>query len=370
YAAKSGKEIALIEKNDYLGGCIKSFKPYADSDFFTELGAHTIYSSYATMIEALKEMNMESSILPQTKAKYLFVENSKISSIYSRLHPLDLLTHVFKASKYVKNKMTVKDYYSAIVGKKNYDDLVGPMTSAVICQTSDNVAADLLLKKRPKDKSLPRSFSIAGGLSTYINNAVAKKNVEVRLSTTVTGITKDSDGYTVSLYKDEVLRGKQLVIATDALTAGKLLNPISQKLSELLSQLPHHPSYALGLSAEVSKIGVPPFSYMIAKNMPFRSGVSRDVVPHNKYRGVTFHLKENAGHDVAKSMLSLSGDAVEARESYILPELRLGHHEWKAEVEKLATEIPNFHLLGNFFEGLSMEDCAIRAKEEALRATR
>ncbi len=48
YAAKTGKQVLVIDKKDYAGGCVKSLR---HEDFWVELGGHTIYNSYMTFIK-------------------------------------------------------------------------------------------------------------------------------------------------------------------------------------------------------------------------------------------------------------------------------------------------------------------------------
>ncbi len=48
---------------------------------------------------------------------------------------------------------------------------------------------------------------------------------------------------------------------------------------------------------------------------------------------------------------------------FTLPKLKVGHQEWLERLLTVSDSIGKFHLLGNFFGGLSMEDCALRAKD-------
>jgi hypothetical protein len=105
----------------------------------------------------------------------------------------------------------------------------------------------------------------------------------------------------------------------------------------------------------------------------FFSVVSRDTVPHEKYRGFTFHFKPGIltceqKINKASSILHIkSGQIIEMNEKLnIVPSLRLGHYALIDEIDSLLKG-DHLFLSGNYFAGLSIEDCVSRSKSEVER---
>ncbi len=378
FAAKSGKSVIILEKRVYPGGCIQTVRPYTDSSFFAELGAHTIYSSYGTILEMIGALGLKESAVPHLKPGYFMYENGRMSSIFSHLNFLEGLGSILRFTLYKKAGMTVKEYYTKVFGVKNYENLIHPMTSAVICQDSADVAADLLLKSRKKDKSYPRAFSFQGGLQSLLEKAAAGNGIVLHTLVSAISIEQKDGKFTINTGQG-VFTANKLALATDAHSAANLLagwqNPPEgiPVLAALLNELPMKKSVAFCVSAPADKMKIPLFGYVIAKDCHFRAVVSRDVIKDELYRGATFYFKPETSAaeypGTAYDVLRIGREQLLNTETaeFVLPELRVTHEKWRKKVEKLA-RIKNFHLLGNFFGGLALEDCAIRAKSEAERA--
>ena len=58
---------------------------------------------------------------------------------------------------------------------------------------------------------------------------------------------------------------------------------------------------------------------------------------------------------------SLEAETVEAKHK--LPLIRIGHTERMAKIKQLAIET-GIYITGNYFNGLSLEDCVERSKQE------
>ena len=77
----------------------------------------------------------------------------------------ELLRGMPSAFRASKDGQTVYSYYSRIVGRKNYGEVLGPMLAAVPSQSADAFPAAMLFKSRAsRRKDFPRSFTISGGL--------------------------------------------------------------------------------------------------------------------------------------------------------------------------------------------------------------
>lgn len=54
FAAKKGKQVLVLEGDEAPGGCIRTVYPYPG--YYMEIGGHTIYNSYATIIEMMADL--------------------------------------------------------------------------------------------------------------------------------------------------------------------------------------------------------------------------------------------------------------------------------------------------------------------------
>jgi protoporphyrinogen oxidase len=374
YAASRGFSVHILESSSRIGGAIHSIP--LPSGSFWELGAHTIYSSYMTIIDVLKACNLINKIIPHTSKGYYIHNNGKIVSILSQLNLPMALLGAARMLRGNKNERTVKDYYSKLFGKRNFNKVINPILSAVICQDASEVSAELLLKSRAKDKTVPRSFTFQGGQSVLLESIANSDKITIHYSELATIVEQTSDGYTVKTANGNTYRTKNLAIAVDSGTASLLLSKFTD-ISELLREIELKQSVAVLFEAAAENYKLKPFSYIISNSGEFRGMVSRDVIDFSrkanlpKYRAATLHFAPEVEYTEAMRKLKPAfgiGETTELTlhvESFTLPKLTPEHRQRLLKLENKLKKIKNFHLLGNFFSGLSMEDCAIRAKSEA-----
>ena len=369
YAACYGKKVTVLEKRNMAGGCL--YTTFLKDGFFTETGAHTLYPGYAVIIEMIKNLGLEADILPQKPQGYKMLVRGKITSLFSQMSLPGLLLTPFRKIGLKKEGKSVRDYYSTLLGRRNYERLVHPATSAVICQDSALVAADLLLKKRPKDKDLPRSFSMKEGMGFFMEKAAKTHGLSFFGGETVQTVEKNGSVWRIKTEKLEI-EAEHLVLAAEAPTAAHLIKTVSPELATHLHKLYMTEDTAFSVATEKANMTLAPFSYIISTDTLYRSVVSRDVIEDANYRGFTVHFKERAFERELPALYGILGikdvNALSTfTHTFCLPRLAVGHAEWQRELFGLIGAIDNFDLLGNYFGGLSLEDCAIRGKEAALK---
>jgi UDP-galactopyranose mutase len=363
--AKKGK-VLILEKEDILGGMIRTVYPFGGS-FFAELGAHTIYRSYGTIIKIIGELFPKAAILPHKNPGYFIKYNGEILSLFSQLSLWGLLKGGIKLPFYSKENKSVREYYS-IFGA-NYERVIEPAFSAIICQDAAEAAADVVMKSRAaKAKGYPRAFTLAGGLSALIYKIAAQDNITVRLSTEAARIVKNGESWAVITAEGEEYAAKHLAVAVDAPAAAKLLEWSGQP-AEILKAFPMVFSKAFLFAANKKDYTFPPFGYIISRDGDFRGMVSRDAVYDAEFRAATLHFLDSFEPVDAflklKPLFGITGDVYTQSERFSLPRLLSGHRKRAEKLEESLKGLKNLHLLGNFFGGLSMEDCAIRAEKEA-----
>jgi len=367
--AKTGKSILILDKKDYAGGCVKTIR---HEDFWVELGGHTIYNSYKTFITTLRELGIEDKFLPREKAAFKMYKDNSVVPLMSSLSKIEAAFNVPKMFFKKKPGHTVREYYSSVLGKNNYENMFSPMLQAVISQDASDFPADMLLKKRERDDTAPRNFTLTGGMSSFIEAVSALDNVTVYSSTEAVDITTEDGKYVVETHCGKKYTADNITLACPPIFAGKLLANIAPDLSELLKQIPAAKVETLGIIVDKSDVTVDNFSFVIAKDDDFTSAVSRDIIAHDKYRGFAFHFRGDKLDKEAKltkieDVLGMDRGAIVASAETIhySPTLGMDHKGRVAKIDKALENYKSIKIVGNYFGGIAIEDCALRAFSNA-----
>lgn len=239
------------------------------------MGGHTIYNSYKSFIISLRELGLEEKFLPREKASFKMYEDGKINKITAGLNKFELITNVPKMLFMKKEGNSVRKYYSSILGKNNYENMFYGMLQAVISQDASDFPADMLLKKRDRDKTAPRNFTLKGGMSAFIEAVADMENVTVLTDSEAVDVRFENGTYTVETSKGETYTAPNLTLACPPPVAGKLIAKTAPEVSEILSGIKGAKVETMGVIIDKNDISIEPFSFIIAKNDVFTSAVSR-----------------------------------------------------------------------------------------------
>jgi len=120
-------------------------------------------------------------------------------------------------------------------------------------------------------------------------------------------------------------------------------------------------------------LSLAPAAGIIAVDDDFYSAVSRDFVPHSHLRGFTFHFKPGLLSDEDKLQricTVLDVDTTDLQYVFYktnrLPAPDMGHHLLMDEMDALLADLP-LALVGNYFDGVAVEDCLERVETEWAR---
>jgi oxygen-dependent protoporphyrinogen oxidase len=373
-SAKRGVPTLVLEGSGRIGGCINSLTFPGSGGFWTEGGSHSCFNSYGHLIDDLGELGLLQRLVPKGKLRYSLWRGGERRSIFSALHPLELtfsLPRLFSAKKARKG---VAEFYAAGLGRRNYRDLFGPAFRAVICQEPDEFPADLLFRRRARRKELARSFTFPGGLSDIPRAIADQKTLEIRTGQEVSEVRRADKGYQVLLADGSLLGGRHLTLAVPPDTAAALLGKGFRELGTLIGQIGISRIETLALCVAIADVGhLPPLAGLISVDDAFYSMVSRDYLPDERYRGFTFHFRKgalDADAQLERACLALGIDSDKisglARVENRLPRLRTGHLDLVRRIgEALAGS--RLALTGNWFHGVSIEDCLTRSDQEFAR---
>lgn len=369
--AKQSKKVLVLEADNRIGGCLNTH--YHDkNDFWVEMGAHTFYASYTNLIGLIQSSGLESSIEPRAKVG-MKVYTDKHEKIMARVSKWELLTSGPKLFFSKRDGKTVKEYFGNIVGKKNYDRVFNRMFSAVIVQNADDFSAEFFLKRRKtKSKEHPKSFILKKGMQSFMNALAETENITVLTGQKVVAVRKEKE-VSVTTESGEEFNAKDIAFAVTPSLAGNLLTGINNELAIKLKEYTTKNILSRTVVLPKEKLAFDPVSFIIPLQGTCLSMVTRDVMEHGESRGFAFHFEENSVSKEEQETLmakilgvdeSNLGETIVA--NHRLPVLDLGHGERIKDIQKLA-EGAEIYMTGNYFNGLSLEDCVERSVNEGER---
>ncbi|MGE5275584.1 MAG: protoporphyrinogen/coproporphyrinogen oxidase [Acidobacteriota bacterium] len=377
YAARSGRRVLLLEQAERLGGCLHTARH--SSGFWLELGAHTCYNSYGALLGVLESCGLLPQLQPRARPRLRFLDGNRVlpgqnlGALMRLMDKRELLLSLPRLIGARQQGETVLSYYSRIVGRTNYRRVLGPMLSAVPSQNADGFPADMLFKKRPRRKDVIRSFTLRGGLQDVVESAARTPGVAVRLGAAVERVEVGSGGFAVTLADSSREEAGMLAVATPPGAAARLLGQAVPELAAQIARVGEVEVASLGLAVPAPRVEhVPASTFLIPLDDVFYSVVTRDVVPDPVWRGFTFHFKPGLSADerLRRACEVLGVAAADAGAAVggaaILPSPSLGHRDIVREVDRLLAG-GRLAITGNWFGGLSIEDCVQRSREEWAR---
>jgi len=370
-SAKRGISTLVLEATDRVGGCINSLSFPSCGDFWTEAGSHTCYNSYGHLLDALTDLGLMQRLTPKRKLHYRLWCEGERRSIFSALHPLELVFSLPRLLRDTKANKGVAEFYGAGLGRRSYQDLFGPAFRAVICQEPDQFPAHLLFRRKPRRKEVMRSFTFADGLSVIPQAIAGQGAIEVRTGQQIVGVARDGDSYRIRLADGNELRSRHLTLAVPPDVTAALLPEELQELRALIGGIGISEIETLALCVPKGELGhLPPLAGLISVDDAFYSMVSRDYLPDERYRGFAVHFPRGALE--ADTQVERIGRALGidpericglSRVANRLPALRVGHQDLVRKIDR-ALAGSRLAITGNWFLGVSIEDCLARSQGE------
>jgi oxygen-dependent protoporphyrinogen oxidase len=373
-AGRSGIRPLVLEAAERAGGCIRSHRfATPDGEYWVELGAHTCFNSYGTLLQILEDLDLLSRLQEKQRLQYRLLTGSGLHKIFSQLNLFELLRSLPRIFRLQKDQLTVAEYFGRLVGRRNFERVIGPALDAVICQPAAQVPAASLFRKKPRRKEVLRSFTGPAGLQFFSDAVSAQAALEVRSGVAVSGLEQLPEGFLLQLEDGGVIECSRLVLAVAPDVAAGLLSEVQPELARRLGEIEMAEIESLSLLVRAERLELEPVAGIIAAGDEFYSAVSRDPVPDPRYRAFTFHFRpgrlsgEGRMNRACEVLHLQPQDVLDTVDRHNrLPALRIGQQERIAEVDRLLAPLP-LALTGNWFTGVSIEDCLTRSSQECRR---
>ncbi len=379
-AARSGRSVLVLEQQERIGGCIYS-RRYMDR-YWYELGAHTVYNSYSGLLDIVVEAGLADKLVQRGPARVHFglIQNGEIDwltppRILLRLSWIEVALHAPIGFLRSKHGRSVKQHYSGLLGPGNFRNVLSPFFAAVPSQNADAFPVEgpgSLFKKRFRRKEFPRSFGFPYGLQTICDAVTFHPGITVLYKAGATHLKPISAGYEVRTEGDTGIRAPVVAMAIPNHAAAALLQGSFPRLSSAVSRVKTVSLESMGARVTRSKCWMPECAFVVPTDDLFFSAVTRDPFPDPNWRAFAFHFRPGVSReqkiDRICNILRLSASDLDGltEQSYTLPAPRIDHSEIVADIER-ELRPTGLALLGNYFKGLSIEDCVTRANSEWLR---
>jgi oxygen-dependent protoporphyrinogen oxidase len=379
-SARAGRATLVVEREQRVGGAVCTHR--APAGFWFELGAHTCYNSYAGLAEMVEACGLRGDVVRRAKTHLRFLDGdalvpgSNAGVLLRLLDKGELLRSLPRMVGAKKDGETVYSYYARIVGRKNYGRVLGPMMSAVPSQSADAFPADMLFKSRKlRRKDFPRSFTLNGGLQGLCEAVARQERVTVAAGRGAARMERDGDRYAVTLEDGERHDAPVVAIAVPPTRAAALLRGVAPELAGHVARVKDANIDTVGAVVAAELVAsIPASTFLVPLDDAFHSVVTRDSVPDARWRAFAFHFKpgrtrEERVRRVTEVLKVARGDLAElAERTTVLPSPVLGHEEVVREVDRL-TAGGRLAITGNWFAGLSLEDCVSRSRSEWARVS-
>jgi protoporphyrinogen oxidase len=311
-------------------------------------------------------------MLTRKRAPFRLLVEGQLRSIPSQLSLAELFASAWHAFSERKQGQTVADYYGKLVGRQNWKHVFAPLFATVLSQPADNFPAEILFKKRPRRKDIPRSFTFAGGIQTLTDRMAAGPGITLRTNAAARALARTGGSFVVEISGGDRVFARHLALAVPAPEAANLLAPLAPEIATALTGIQTAKIESVGVVAEARHAHLPRLAGIVPVNDTFFSAVTRDVVPDERWRAFTFHFRAGLTLDERvdriRAVIGLGRNefACVATHATSLPSLSLGHAAIAQEIDR---RLPGsgIYLTGNYFGGLAIEDCSLRSAKEAER---
>ena len=369
YCTANGFKATVFEKNE-IGGCLQSVA--LNKDAYYELGGHTLTHTYTSVLEILKYYGKTDVIREKGNLKFELYTQKGFKSLFSRIQVLSLLASLPGLGFISKNNLSLASYYGKVLGKKNYKNLFSLLFRAILCQEPDNFPAEKLFKKRNKDKTFPKKYVLEKGVQQLLEIIGTNPNITCKENTTVTAISKHDDTYRIWSNNELLMEASILALACPANVAAKLLDDGYPSLANHLRAI-EQVSVETAL-LEVLDENTPLFrkKSILGADNRFYSAIR---IPENKgnplhwcfyFPADTYSKTEKMNILAEVFQVAPEKIQVKATRTFQLPGLTVANLSAIAAIEREIKDT-NLFFSTNYMDGLSIEDCCVRAKSEAER---
>lgn len=373
HAARAGQNVLILDERAQAGGCLATRE--GPGGFWIELGAHTCYNSYGAFLEVLELAGLMGELQPRGKPVLRFLDGDvvvpgkNLGALLARMSLWDLARALPGAVGASPAGRSVREHYSRLVGGVNYERALAPMLTAVPSQPADDLPADMLFKKRARRKDVMRSFTLRGGLGALAPAVARLPGITLATGRRAVRVTPTGTTYHVDTADGRREHARVVALAAPPAATAALLADAAPEVALLTRRIGQATVDSTGVVVRADRSPLPYATFYIPIADSFYSVVTRDVVPDPTWRGFVFHFKPGAPLEERLARITRvlgvgRGDLeLVAEQRHVVPSPVVGHAATIATID-IALAGRRLAVTGNWFGGLAIEDCALRARAE------
>ncbi len=444
-ARKTGTEVeyTLFEARERLGGSLAS---ETIDGAVLERGPDSFLTEKPAAAELCRELGLGDALIPSNdvaRKTYVVVRNRLVALpdglmflVPTKLLPT-ALTPLFSLSTKARMAMEllhppsnnghVDESVAALVerhyGAEAVDRLADPLLSGIYGGDAAQLSARTVLprlvemenkygsltrgmlaahrqmraRKGPAQASRPLFTALRGGMQQLVDAITARLDPAcVHVSTPVSAIEKDSDGWRVEA-GGFIRIYDALIVASQAWAAGALLKAVDPALAEELSAIPYSSSITVNLIYDEKQLGTLPEGFgflvppsegraMLACTFVHRKFLGRTPPGKAVFRAFLGGMRNEALLSetdaalvavVRRELREILGERIMGRAGgpehtqvsrwrQAMAQYAVGHKERIERINARVAALPGLRLVGNAYDGIGVPDC-IRLGRQAAR---
>jgi len=406
YIQQPDVTIALYEKNNFVGGTIRSIdddhglietgpngflnnNPYT-LDFINELELtpHLIEAASQSSVRFIARANTLHEV-PTSPKKFL---STKLLNVFQKFR----LLGDFVIPKTSDSVISVYTFFRRRFGKRVADIFVDPMVSGIYAGDAKQICMraafpkiyDLeqmhgsmirgMMKQKGKT-NLGMLMSFKGGMQQLIDALYNRYKAHIFTNTQVLGVNKRDDSFSLQL-ETQTIDAQEVFLCAPAYHAATLVERWDQQFAAYLKEIHYAPVAVVGLTylADAATLSNG-FGYLIPSSednpvlgVLFESNIfkrSSNSILLRVMMGGVHHpkcLEQSDGHLIQVALLELRATLKITSEQYkamvirwprAIPQYDRHYLAAKEKIETHITRYPQFHLAANYLNGVSVNDC-------------
>ena len=414
FLSKKRSDFLILEASNLPGGIIKT---KIENDFICENGPNTVLLNNDAIEEIIKDYNLweELQFPKETSNKNRFVLHqdrltkiplNPISFIFSPLFSFISKIRILREPfiKPHKKNTSVFEFVKKRFGKDFHDQLIEPFITGIYAGNTKKMSAEHtlkllwkleqshgsiikgVLKSKKNKKSKINSFNFPKGLSQLTTKIAESMEDKLVLNYKVEQIIKSENGYEIISDSGKILC-KEIICTVPAYSLKNFID--DRTLITELDKIIYSPVDVFHFGFEKKNIqnkkqgfGVltKPSDGKSYLGILFNSRIFDYVSPEGKELFTVLVGGERQKHLCEMSPIKLKELILKELEDLLghkgetviynhyrwvkgIPQFNLDHSDLLNAIENFKNSHSNFHLVGNYFNGVSVSDCIQKSRE-------
>lgn len=411
YLHKKSSDFLVFESNGSIGGNISTT---ISNGFICENGPNTVLMNNMGTKKLISDLQLEDEVIypNANNNKRFLIRNGKLIEIPQSLKQffrsnflscrakIRIIFEVFK--KKTNSNTSVYEFFRRRLGKEFHDRIIEPFLTGIYAGNTRNMSIKHVLKKiwemeqnhgsiilgfikKKSRNEIPKSFNFKKGLRRLSDSIFQVIEKKIILNSKITSISKIGNSYEIMINKKIKYRCDKLVSTISAYDLSDII--FDKKLSQALKKVSYCPMLVLHLGLEKEKIqqdisgfGVltKPADKRNFLGIIFNSQIFPHVAPIGKDLVTVMiggarqeellsldkeFLFEKVIKDVRK-LISYNGEIIMKHDflwKRAIPQYQLNHEGIVSKIEDFQNKNKNFHITGNYYNGISVSDCIEKA---------